>query len=144
APWQLLVIRTGDRIGKGVRTAPRDALIADSTPPPIRGRAFGFHRAMDHLGAAIGPLLATAGLLLLYQFDPLPVSGGSRQLSTEDFLKTSVEDFFQAYAGYVRIVFVLTVIPGLLVLALLAFGLREAATSGPPREPVRLTLRPFG
>jgi MFS family permease len=144
APWQLLVIRTGDRIGKGVRTAPRDALIADSTPPPIRGRAFGFHRAMDHLGAAIGPLLATAGLLLLYQFDPLPRSAGTRPLSTEDFLKTSAQDFFQAYAGYVRILFVLTVIPGLLVLVLLAFGLREAATSSPPREPLRLTLRPFG
>jgi len=62
APWQLLVIRVGDRIGKGVRAAPRDALIADSTDPSIRGRAFGFHRAMDHLGAAIGPLLAAAFL----------------------------------------------------------------------------------
>lgn len=62
APWQLLAIRVGDRIGKGVRAAPRDALIADSTDPSIRGRAFGFHRAMDHLGAAIGPLLAAAFL----------------------------------------------------------------------------------
>ena len=58
APWQLFLVRTGDRIGKGLRTAPRDALIADSTPPEMRGRAFGFHRAMDHLGAAIGPLFA--------------------------------------------------------------------------------------
>lgn len=64
APWQLFVARTADRIGKGVRTAPRDALIADSTDPAARGRAFGFHRAMDHLGAAIGPLLATAFLWL--------------------------------------------------------------------------------
>src|SRR6266849_4080626 len=53
APWQLFVIRTSDRIGKGIRTAPRDALIADCTDPSARGRAFGFHRAMDHLGAAI-------------------------------------------------------------------------------------------
>jgi sugar phosphate permease len=65
APWQLFVVRVGDRIGKGVRTSPRDALIADSTDPSIRGRAFGFHRAMDHLGAALGPLLA-AGLLWLW------------------------------------------------------------------------------
>jgi MFS family permease len=50
--------------GKGVRTAPRDALIAESVVPEIRGRAFGFHRAMDHLGAAIGPLLATGFLFL--------------------------------------------------------------------------------
>jgi MFS family permease len=64
APWQVLVIRVGDRVGKGVRTAPRDALIADSTAPGQRGRAFGFHRAMDHLGATLGPLLASAFLLV--------------------------------------------------------------------------------
>src|SRR5262249_47483619 len=51
APWQLLALRVGDRLGKGVRTSPRDALIADSADPSIRGRAFGFHRGMDHLGA---------------------------------------------------------------------------------------------
>ncbi len=65
APWQLLLIRVSERIGKGVRTSPRDAIIADSTDPSIRGRAFGFHRAMDHLGAAIGPLLA-AGFLWVW------------------------------------------------------------------------------
>lgn len=64
APWQLFALRVADRLGKGVRTAPRDALIADSTAPAARGRAFGFHRAMDHLGAALGPLLATAFLWL--------------------------------------------------------------------------------
>ena len=52
APWQLLVIRVGDRIGKGVRTSPRDALIADSTDPQIRGRAFGFDRAI-HCGRSV-------------------------------------------------------------------------------------------
>lgn len=62
APWQLFSIRVADRIGKGIRSAPRDALIADSTDPAMRGRAFGFHRGMDNLGAAIGPLLA-AGFL---------------------------------------------------------------------------------
>jgi MFS family permease len=56
--WHVLLVRVGDRIGKGVRTAPRDALIADSTDPAQRGMAFGFHRAMDHAGAVIGPLLA--------------------------------------------------------------------------------------
>jgi MFS family permease len=61
-PWQLFGIRIVDRFGKGIRTSPRDALIADSTPSEIRGRAFGFHRGMDHLGAAIGPLLAAAFL----------------------------------------------------------------------------------
>src|SRR5262245_38594283 len=56
-PWHLFTTRTADRIGKGIRTSPRDAMIADSTPPELRGRAFGFHQAMDHLGAAIGPVL---------------------------------------------------------------------------------------
>jgi MFS family permease len=62
--WHVLVVRFGDRVGKGVRTAPRDALIADSTDPASRGRAFGFHRAMDHAGAIIGPLLAMIVLAL--------------------------------------------------------------------------------
>lgn len=65
APWQLLVIRFADRVGKGLRTAPRDALLAESVAPPYRGRAFGFHRAADHAGALIGPLLATVLLLVL-------------------------------------------------------------------------------
>jgi MFS family permease len=47
-----------DRVGKGVRGSPRDALLADATPATYRGKAFGFHRAMDTLGAACGPLLA--------------------------------------------------------------------------------------
>ncbi len=55
---QVLAIRVTDRIGKGIRGAPRDALIADSVDPAIRGRAFGFHRAADHMGAVVGPLLA--------------------------------------------------------------------------------------
>jgi MFS family permease len=114
APWQLLVVRTADRAGKGIRTAPRDALIADSTPPEMRGRAFGFHRAMDHLGAAIGPLLA---LLFLW-----------------------------LWPGEYRTLFLVTLFPGLLVLALLWFGLREppAAVPAPTREPLQLTLKPFG
>ena len=60
AGWHILVIRFSDRVGKGVRTSPRDALLADSSDEAIRGKAFGFHRAMDHAGAVIGPLLATA------------------------------------------------------------------------------------
>jgi MFS family permease len=57
---QVLVFRVSDRIGKGVRSAPRDALLADSATPENIGFAFGFQRAMDHTGAIIGPLIATA------------------------------------------------------------------------------------
>jgi MFS family permease len=110
-PWQLLALRVGDRIGKGVRTSPRDALIADSTDPTIRGRAFGFHRAMDHLGAAIGPLLA-AGFLWLWpdQFRPL---------------------------------FLVTLLPGLLVIVLIAVGLRETPATEQPGQRLQLSLKPF-
>jgi len=62
--FTVLLIRTGDRVGKGIRTSPRDALIADSVEPSMRGKAYGFHRSMDHAGALVGPLLAT--LLLSY------------------------------------------------------------------------------
>ncbi|MGH8437147.1 MAG: MFS transporter [Pseudomonas sp.] len=65
APAQLLAIRFADRVGKGIRTAPRDALIADSVDPKKHGTAFGYHRAADHLGAVLGPLAATALLFLL-------------------------------------------------------------------------------
>lgn len=111
APWQLLAVRVGDRIGKGARTAPRDALIADSTDPSIRGRAFGFHRAMDHLGAAIGPLLAT--LYLWIRPDQL------------------------------RTMFLWTIVPGVLVVVLLLFGLREPPAMEHPPERLHLTLKPF-
>jgi hypothetical protein len=56
------VLRTMDRAGKGLRTAPRDALLAASAPPHALARAFGFQRSMDHLGAMLGPLLAFAAL----------------------------------------------------------------------------------
>ncbi|HEX4955927.1 MAG TPA: MFS transporter [Thermoanaerobaculia bacterium] len=61
ASWPgVLVLRFVDRVGKGLRGAPRDALIADATPLPRRATAFGLHRAMDHAGAMIGPLLGAA------------------------------------------------------------------------------------
>lgn len=111
APWHLFLARIADRVGKGVRTSARDALLADSSAPEIRGWAFGFHRAMDHLGAAIGPLLAAAFLL--------------------------------AWPGQLRPLFYLTILPGIAVVALLVFGLREQPSAHPAPEPVRLTLKPF-
>lgn len=110
-PAQMLCARVVDRVGKGLRTAPRDALIADSTPREIHGRAFGFHRAMDHLGAVVGPLLASL------------------------FLLWSPEG--------VRTLFLFTAIPGLAVVALLAWGLKEPPASAAPERPPRLSLRPF-
>jgi MFS family permease len=95
APWQLFAVRISDRTGKGIRTSPRDAMIADVTEPASRGRAFGLNRAMDHLGAAVGPVLATAFLLL--------------------------------WPGQLRPLFLLALVPGILAVGLLFFGLREGA-----------------
>ncbi|HXO40011.1 MAG TPA: MFS transporter [Thermoanaerobaculia bacterium] len=93
---QVMAIRVTDRVGKGIRTSPRDALIADSVAPSIRGRAFGFHRAADNTGAVIGPLIAFALLRFGHGID-------------------------------LRRVFLLTAIPAALSVALLVFGVREAA-----------------
>jgi Na+/melibiose symporter and related transporters len=62
---QVLLIRVSDRVGKGLRNSPRDALIADSVDPKIRGRAFGFRSAADNAGALLGPLIAF-GLLRIF------------------------------------------------------------------------------
>jgi MFS family permease len=110
-PWQLMGVRIADRAGKGIRTPPRDAMIVDCTPPEIRGRAFGFQRAMDHLGAVIGPLLAAA--FLLYRPDDL------------------------------RGLFLWTLLPGLAVVGLLWFGLREQAAPAKPAAKLTWTLKPF-
>ncbi len=64
----VLVLRFGDRFGKGIRTSPRDAMIADSSPEKEKGKSFGLHRAMDSLGAVLGPLAA---------FILLPLVGGN-------------------------------------------------------------------
>ncbi len=110
-PWQVLSCRVGDRLGKGIRSSARDAVIAESTPPEIRGWAFGFHRAMDHLGAAIGPVLAT---LFLWQWP--------------DRLQT---------------LFLLTIIPGIVVVLILIFGLREPVRSVAAGQPFVWSLAPL-
>lgn len=58
--WQVLGLRFADRLGKGMRGAPRDALVADFTEESTRGLAYGYQRTMDHAGAVVGPLLATS------------------------------------------------------------------------------------
>jgi MFS family permease len=61
--WMVFALRFVDRVGKGIRSAPRDAMLADFANHANRGKVYGFHRAMDHTGAIVGPLLATAFLL---------------------------------------------------------------------------------
>jgi MFS family permease len=103
----VLTARLLDRIGKGVRGAPRDALVADLAPPNLRGAAFGLRQSLDTVGAFLGPLLAV-GLMLLW-----------------------ANDF--------RSVFWVAVIPGVLAVVLLLFGVREPLQhrNGKRTNPIR-------
>jgi MFS family permease len=83
----VLGIRFADRLGKGIRGAPRDAMLAEFAPPEKRGLVYGFHRAMDHAGAVLGPLIAAA--------------------------------FLYFYPGEYRTLFALTIIPGVIVIAII-------------------------
>ena len=109
APWQILVIRFSDRVGKGIRTAPRDALITDSVDSAVHGTAFGFHRGMDHAGSVLGPLIATALLLelpgryrLVFALAAIPAAASvlvlavrvrERRLAASDVAKARFEGF---------------------------------------------------
>ena len=76
--WGMVLgVRFGDRVGKGIRSSSRDALIADSTPPAERGKSFGFHRAMDTSGAVLGLAIAAAVIYL--------VQGGGLELSLRTY-----------------------------------------------------------
>jgi MFS family permease len=119
--WQhVLAIRLADRVGKGARTAPRDAMIADSVVPQQRGIAFGFHRAMDHGGAVIGPLI---GYVLVFFL----ASNASAPQASE----------------FTRI-FLLASIPAFAAVAVAIFFMRESkvAKDAPPDTP-RLSLKGF-
>ncbi len=114
--WPIvLVARVGDRIGKGIRTAPRDALIADSTAPESRGRAFGLHRAMDTTGAVIG--VALAALIVG------AVQGDDATLQADTF----------------RLLALAALIPGVLALVAIAVGVRDVPRWAPEPAPVPVT-----
>jgi MFS family permease len=99
----VLAARFIDRIGKGIRGAPRDALVADLTPPQIRGAAYGLRQSLDTVGAFLGPLLGVALML--------------------------------AWAGDFRTVFWYALIPALVAVALLVFGVQEPAATAAGRRP---------
>lgn len=114
----VLAVRFADRVGKGVRTAPRDALVADSIGENHRGLAFGLHRAGDTAGAAVGILIA---LLIV-----LATQSGALELSRETF----------------QVVVIASVIPAALAVLVLALGARDVPVTR-RSEPPRLTLRGF-
>ena len=106
SPAAVLGARLLDRTGKGIRGAPRDALVADLAPPDLRGAAFGLRQSLDTIGAFVGPLLAI-GLMLLWAND-------------------------------VRAVFWVAIVPGLMAVAVLLFGVQE-----PPRAAAAQRINPI-
>ena len=92
--WQMIAgVRWADRVGKGIRTAPRDALVADSVTPEQRGLAFGFHRAADTGGAVVGLLIAL--------FVVLQIQGGEGVLSASTFKTLILVSLIPAALGVV-------------------------------------------
>jgi len=106
--WPLFFIgRCADRFGKSIRTAARDALIADSTPPEYRGQAFGFHRAADTCGAVLGPLVALAVYL-----------------------------YWRTVRANLHYLFFIALIPGLLSTLVAALAVRDIPHESPKDKPV--------
>ena len=120
---EVLVIRLTDRLSKGIRTAPRDAMIADAVDEQQRGLAFGFHRAMDHFGAVIGPLIGYVLVLLLVANRNAPAKS--------EFTK----------------IFLVASVPGLAAVLVAIFFMRESRLPSRPAvthvKATRLTLRGF-
>ncbi len=102
----VLTARVLDRVGKGIRGAPRDAMVAELAPPSLRGASFGLRQALDTVGAFVGPLLGV-GLMLLW-------------------------------ADNFRAVFRVAIVPGVLAVLLLLFGVRETGTHRDDRPPLRI------
>ncbi len=118
--WQIVIVRMFDRVGKGIRTAPRDAMIASSADESIRGKSFGFDRAMDHTGAVIGPIMAIVALLVL-------------------FSAFRLRDSLLAF----RWTFFLSVIPGLLAILTVIFFVKERDGGNSGSKMLRFSLKNF-
>jgi MFS family permease len=124
--YQVFALRLIDRVGKGIRSAPRDAMIADTVSIKERGLAFGLHRAMDHTGATLGPLV---GYLLVQFF-----AADQSALTAQDFSS----------------IFLLASIPAIAAVIVVSLFVRESYKPGRPAKddtivtpPTRLSLRGF-
>jgi MFS family permease len=130
--WPIVLLaRLGDRIGKGIRTSPRDALITDSTPADSRGRAFGFHRALDTTGAVIGVALAAIVVEL--------VQGDDSKLTEGTFHDLVLLALIPGILAVVTIVIGVHDVPAAEIRAKAA-AVRAKATSGDWRTRLRAAL----
>lgn len=120
ASWQIIIIRMLDRVGKGIRSSPRDALIASSVDESIRGKSYGFHQAMDHVGAVLGPVLAIITLLILFLF-------------------FGIKDSTTA----LRWTFILAIIPGILAVLTILFFVKESGSENGNGKTFTFSLKSF-
>jgi MFS family permease len=118
--WEIIIVRMFDRVGKGIRTAPRDALIASSVDESIRGKSYGFERAMDNTGAVAGPILAIIALLVL-------------------FIGFGMKDSLLA----LRWTFILALIPGILAVLTIILFVKESVPENGTRKPFTFSLKSF-
>ena len=118
--WEIIIVRMFDRVGKGIRTAPRDALIASSVDESIRGKSYGFERAMDNAGAVAGPVLAIITLLVL-------------------FIGFGMKDSLLA----LRWTFILAIIPGILAVLTIILFVKESVPNNGTRKPFTFSLKSF-
>jgi len=118
--WPVVLLgRVGDRIGKGIRTSPRDALIADSTAPENRGVAYGFHRAMDTTGAFAGVLVAAAVIWA--------IEGDATRITGDAF----------------RALVLLALVPGILAIVTIVVGVRDVRRpAAQPHAPAAVAAAP--
>jgi len=118
--WEIVIVRMFDRVGKGIRTAPRDAMIATSVDEKIRGKSYGFERAMDNAGAVAGPVLAIITLLVL-------------------FIGFGMKDSLLA----LRWTFILAIIPGILAVLTIVLFVKESIPENGTRKPFTFSLKSF-
>ncbi|MCJ2533368.1 MAG: MFS transporter, partial [Candidatus Thermoplasmatota archaeon] len=122
SPWHVLGMRVTERIGKGVRSAPRDALIADSTEPQSMGIAYSFHKSMDSLGALLGVIALIA---LVFAIGASLDAG----LTEQDY----------------RVVFAVAAVPALLAVVVIALFVRDAkGKTAPPKTSFVSGMRDLG
>jgi MFS family permease len=118
--WEIVIVRMFDRVGKGIRTSPRDAMIASSVDEKIRGKSYGFERAMDNAGAVAGPILAIIALLVL-------------------FIGFGMKDSLLA----LRWTFILAIIPGILAVLTIVLFVKESVPEIGTRKPFTFSLKSF-
>ena len=118
--WQIIFVRMFDRVGKGIRTSPRDAMIASTVDESIRGKSYGFERAMDHIGAVVGPVLAIITLLII-------------------FIGFGLKDPLLA----LRWTFIAAIVPGILTIITLTVFVKESSSEKKNEKAFRFSLKNF-